>query len=211
MPLVYQQNINGDAKIGVWHITEPEDFFLRAYTPSLQINNPQKRIQHLAGRNLLKFLHPIISLQDILITAKGMPYLQDDSCFFSISHCDEYVSVVVSKKSKVGIDIEAVKTKIEAIKDKFLTFEELGVLSLLDKDSLFQYTIGWTIKEAMYKWYGAGNVDFKKNLIIKSFKKNDEGYLFDVVFFNETINQSLQIKTILIDGKVLSWVEDAAS
>jgi len=48
MPLVYQQDINEDAKIGVWHITESEDFFLESVFPQKEINHPHKRLQHLA-------------------------------------------------------------------------------------------------------------------------------------------------------------------
>ena len=53
MPLVYQQNINAVTKIGVWHIAEAEDFF--ATVPlQKEITHWHKRLQHLAGRFLLK-------------------------------------------------------------------------------------------------------------------------------------------------------------
>jgi hypothetical protein len=57
MPLVYQQNINAVTKMAVWHITETEDFFA---TVPLQktITHWHKRLQHLAGRFLLKELYP---------------------------------------------------------------------------------------------------------------------------------------------------------
>ena len=62
MPLFYQQNINEDAKIGVWHIAETESFFSQKFIPIVSIKNEQKRIQHLAGRFLLKFIEQLKSL-----------------------------------------------------------------------------------------------------------------------------------------------------
>ena len=59
MPLVYQQNINAVTKMGVWHITETEDFF--ASVPlQKEITHPNKRLQHLAGRFLLKALSKLV-------------------------------------------------------------------------------------------------------------------------------------------------------
>jgi hypothetical protein len=50
MPLVYQQNINASTKLGVWHIEEPEAFFLEQVPLQREITHPNKRLQHLAGR-----------------------------------------------------------------------------------------------------------------------------------------------------------------
>jgi hypothetical protein len=58
MPLVYQQNINESTKLGVWHITEPEDFYLKQVPLQREISHPNKRLQHLAARYLLKELYP---------------------------------------------------------------------------------------------------------------------------------------------------------
>jgi len=207
MPLVYQQNINDNAKIGVWHITETESFFLEHYSPHIKINHYQKRIQHLAGRFLLKQLDDSILLDSIMISEKGMPYLKNNDCFFSISHCDNFVAVIINKGQRVGIDIESVKNKIETISSKFITEDELKILSNTLLEMKLQYTVGWTIKEAMYKWYGLGNVDFKKNLMIQSFEKLDDHFIFHGLFLKDGVQQSLKIKTIMIESKVMSWIE----
>lgn len=207
MPLVYQQNINDTAKIGVWHITESESFFSEHYSPLFEIKNHQKRIQHLAGRFLLKQLDDSISLDTILISEKGMPYLKNNGCFFSISHSDDFVAVIINRDQRVGIDIESVKNKIETIASKFITEDEMKILGNTGLEIKLQCTMGWTIKESMYKWYGMGNVDFKRNLKILSFEKLEDYFLFHTQFLKEEFQQSLKIKTILIESKVLSWVE----
>ena len=56
MPLVYQQNINAFSKLGVWHIAEAEAFFLQKVPLQNEITHPHKRLQHLAGRLVLREL-----------------------------------------------------------------------------------------------------------------------------------------------------------
>ena len=113
---------------------------------------------------------------------------------------------MINKDQRVGIDIESVKNKIETTSSKFITEDEMKILSNTGLEIKLQCTVGWTIKEAMYKWYGLGNVDFKRNLMIQSFEKMDDYYLFKVLFLKDKIQQNLKIKSMLIQNKVMSWV-----
>ena len=74
MPLFYQHNINDHARLAVWHITEPEDFFLQKTHLQKEIRHPHKRLQHLAGRYLLKILHPEFPLHLIEIADSNKPF-----------------------------------------------------------------------------------------------------------------------------------------
>jgi len=56
LALVYQHNINETTRLAVWHITEPESFFLKKVPLKKDVSHPHKRLQHLAGRYLLSFL-----------------------------------------------------------------------------------------------------------------------------------------------------------
>ena len=58
MPLFYQHNINESTKLAIWHITEEEEFFLRSVPLKRDVSHVQKRLQHLAGRYLLRELLP---------------------------------------------------------------------------------------------------------------------------------------------------------
>ena len=115
MPLVYQQNINAVTKMGVWHITETEDFFLQQVPLQKEITHWRKRLQHLAGRFLLKELYPDFPLALIKIADTRKPFLEDEAYHFSISHCGDYAAVIVSKEYRVGVDVELVNDKIEKI------------------------------------------------------------------------------------------------
>ena len=163
MPLFYQHTINDATKIGVWHIAESENFFLRKVPLSNIITHWRKRLQHLAGRYLLQELFPDFPYHLIEIADTRKPFLPNEECHFSISHCGDYAAVIVSRNNRVGIDIELVTPKIERIKYKFLSEYELDLHPAADKKLL---TLFWSAKEAVFKWYGNGEVDFKKHINI---------------------------------------------
>jgi hypothetical protein len=75
MPLFYQHNINHDAKLGIWHIEEPETFFLAKVPLKQDVTHPFKRRQHLAGRYLLSFLYPDFPVEEIRIADTRQPFL----------------------------------------------------------------------------------------------------------------------------------------
>jgi len=206
MPLVYQQNINENTKIGVWHIQETEDFFLEKVTEQYKISHSQKRIQHLAGRYLLQEMEAGLSLKNILLTATGKPILPDESYFFSISHCADYAAVIISTKSNVGIDIQHVVSKIENIKQKYLTEVEMELLSKLSISPNEQFTFAWTIKEAMYKYFDDSGVDFKQHLIITSANVENDIWVSKTTF-NKNNVQQVAPKSIRFNDFFITWVQ----
>ena len=201
MPLVYQQNINAVTKMGVWHITETEDFFLQQVPLQKEITHWHKRLQHLAGRYLLKELYPDFPLELIKIADTRKPFLEDEAYHFSISHCGDYAAVVVSKAYRVGVDVELVTDKVEKIIHKFLSMQEK---KLLHPDAVNKTaTLLWSVKESVYKWKGSGGVDFIKHINIKSIEeKQDEGVVH--CMFNKEI--PLQIHYLYFNNNFLTWV-----
>jgi 4'-phosphopantetheinyl transferase EntD len=172
MPLFYQHNIDDTTKIGVWHIAETESFFLgKVPLPDPSITHYHKRLQHLAGRYLLQELFPEFPYHLIEIADTKKPFLLNEEYHFSVSHCGDYAAVIINKDHRVGIDIELVSPKIERIKHKFLNEAELiGNWKLeIDTNSTSRQpanllTLLWSCKEAAFKWYGYGGVDFKKHI-----------------------------------------------
>ena len=208
MPLVYQQNINETAKIGVWHITESEDFFLETVFPQKEINHPHKRLQHLAGRFLLKKISPDFPLNLIKVNSVGKPYLENGNYYFSISHSGDYAAVIISDHSNVGIDIEKANQKIEKIKNKFSSTQEVELFANHAIDLIDSLTMIWSTKEAMYKWYGKSMIDFKKHLCIERIQLNDDFILTECVI-KKNNDISVSAVTIMIDGNVLTYIEKA--
>ncbi len=172
MPLIYQQNINAFTKTGVWEIKEAEDFFLKKVSLQREISHPHKRLQHLAGRYLLKELFPDFPNELIRIADTQKPYLEDEAYHFSISHCGNYAATVVSKECRVGVDIEMLNGKAEKVQHKFLSKAEQEMIGKFH--SSHPYTAGWSIKEALFKWNGAAAIDFIEHLHIQNIRKEEQ-------------------------------------
>ena len=175
MPLFYQHNINQDTKLGIWHIEEPESFFLEKVPLKRDVSHPSKRLQHLAGRYLLAFLFEDFPLDEIRIADTRQPFLASEKYHFSISHCGRYAAAIVSGNSRVGVDIELITPRIETVAGKFLTDDEAHYFNEEYTQFLEQWglqgrvhqeflTLIWSAKEAIFKWYGRGELDFKRHM-----------------------------------------------
>ena len=204
MPLVYQQNINATTKIAVWHITEPEDFFLAQVPLQREIRHWHKRLQHLAGRLLLKELYPDFPVEMIRIADTKKPFLENEPFHFSISHCGDYAAVIVSKTFRVGVDVELINEKIEQIQQKFMSKGELQILNAQCPMSNIQsLTLYWSVKESVYKWWGIGSVDFKRSIVLKKIIGLPEQGIVHCLFKNET---ELAIHYLFFNHNFLTWV-----
>ena len=211
MPLVYQQNINATTKIAVWHITEAEDFFMAEVPVQREIRHWHKRLQHLAGRLLLKEMYPDFPVRLIQIADTKKPFLENEPYHFSISHCGDYAAAIVSKTHRVGVDVELLNEKIERIQHKFTSEEELRIFtnqylpvqqagSIINNQCL---TLCWSIKESVFKWWGKGAVDFKDDIVIKSITGLPEQGVVHVNFKNEF---ELDAHFLFFNNNFLIWV-----
>lgn len=209
MPLFYQHNINQHTKLAVWKISEPENFFLEKVSVQKEITHMHKRLQHLAGRYLLQILYPEFPVQLIETAESKKPFLPNQSLHFSISHCGDFAAAIVSKDKLVGIDVELAYAKIENIKSKFLSPAELELaakagprLNIKNYDVL---TLFWSVKESIFKWYGKGKMDFKKNMIIQDISfKNDEEFV--EARFEKEQTALLRIDFKFFENLCLTWV-----
>ena len=209
MPLFYQHNINDSAKLSVWHITETEDFFLEKVHIKKEITHPHKRLQHFAGRYLLQLMEPAFPMHLISISESKKPLLSNKEFHFSISHCGDYAAAILSQNIKVGIDVELVTPKIEAIKTKFLTEYELDLADSIANNlpgiNHKIVTLFWSSKEAIYKWYGEGALSFKRNMGMNHvFFENGKGFIGAHFIKDERVN--LKIEFQFFNNLCLAWV-----
>lgn len=181
MPLFFQQNINDSTRLGIWQIAEEEEFFLEKVPLQRDINHPNKRLQHLAGRFLLQHLFPGFPYHEMLIADSRKPYLPYEQYHFSISHCGDYAAAIVSETMRVGIDIEVPTARVHKIVPKFLHEDErhqleqqTKELQLPDTDHRLA-TLLWGAKEAAFKWWSFGSVDFSEDIRLKPFTFSEEG------------------------------------
>ena len=172
MPLFYFKEISPTTKLAIWKIEEPEAFFLSYVPLSSEISHPHKRLQHLAGRYLLQYLFPDFPIHSIQIASTRKPFLENERYHFSISHCGDYAAAIVSSADRIGIDIELQRPTVAKIAHKFLHQEELKQVLLDDIKGL---TILWSSKEAIFKWWGLGDVDFSEMIRVDKYKIEEEG------------------------------------
>jgi phosphopantetheinyl transferase len=205
MPIFFQQDIDDCTKLGVWKIEEEEDFFLKRVPLQREITHPHKRLQHLAGRYLLQWLYPEFPTSLIRIADTRKPFLENEAYHFSISHCNQYAAVMVSTQNRVGVDVEVASEKIERIQHKFLSPEEQA--RVRDHRSITHgLTLAWSCKEAVFKWYGLGSVDFKDHMEIKTINSSSEITSECIVLFKKNEDLFLDLHSYFFDGLCLSYV-----
>ena len=208
MPINYQQNINHATTLAVWEIEEGESFFLEKVPLHQPVSHPHKRLQHLAGRYLLQYLFPHFPTDLIEIADTRKPFLPNEQFHFSISHCGNFAAAIVSTNQRVGIDVELLTPRVDKIKHKFLHPEELKdwkIDELSDQKRIEILTLLWSCKEAMFKWWGRGDVDFSEVMRIDASDITEKGIL-KASFQKANFKQKVDLPYILFNNLCLVWV-----
>jgi phosphopantetheinyl transferase len=205
LPILFQHTINNKARLSVWKIEEPEEYFTEQITLPHLPANPHKRLQHLAGRYLLKQMLPDFPVEKIVAVSGNKPYLSDHSYQFSISHSSDIAAAIISHEKQVGIDIEIISDKAIRVGRKFLHENELHLATKDEQaDSAFHHTLMWSIKETIFKWYGLGSVDFREDMLIKKISFNQDENMAEC-FFRKT-DQVLDVRFTRMKDMVVSWL-----
>lgn len=161
MPQIFHFQ-DSEYQLGIWKIEEPENFFInglhetQSQLPEL---TPQRKLQSLAARFLLTQM--LDEDNTIVKNAQNQPFIQNDERYLSISHSFDMAAVLVAHRA-CGIDIEKNLPRLQRIASKFLIPDELERIN--GEHALSQLYRIWGAKEAMFKAYGLGQIDFKKDL-----------------------------------------------
>ena len=213
MPVFYQHQINEYTRLGIWKIEETEEFFRRNVPLQRQVTHPRKRLQHLAGRFLLQFLFPGFPYELIRIADTLKPYLAEEQYHFSISHCGDYAAAIVSTDQQVGIDIEVPTIRIHRVSPKFLSAPERKCAEKNVRPETGGWSETellcalWSSKEAIFKWYGKGGVDFSHHISLSGDIKIDEKNQLKLSFnFSRNLPRQLTVHAQHFDKLVLAWV-----
>lgn len=211
MAIFFQHTINDDTRLGIWKIEEQEDFFLKNVPLKREVSHPYKRLQHLAGRYLLPVLFEDFPLEEIKVADTRKPFLHDEQYHFSISHCGNYAAAIASDTERVGIDIELITPRLLGIQQKFLNEEEYGHIEEwvdFPKIYLELVTMLWSAKEAIYKWYGDGKLNFKEDMRLEGpiVYEPDNWITMSFTFRKLDIVTELTINAKTMSGLVLAYV-----
>ena len=182
MALVYQKEIQDSATLAIWKIEESAEVLVaklqldeqeQAYFESLGQN--MRQLHWLATRVLLRTLLQTEHYIDCKADAHGKPYLVNFPHRISLSHSYDYAAVMISETRAVGIDIELIKSKIEALAPKFLTDTER---SFIDPEHAVAHLYScWAAKEAVYKLQGKSGISFKEHIHLQPFAYAENGTL----------------------------------
>lgn len=163
MPIYKEWQHSDHAYGAIWKIDESEDFFRQHTGLQSDKKSELRRLEHLAGRFLLTRLAPEVTLQHIEISNLGKPFLPGNTLHFSISHSFPFIGVAVDHQKEIGIDVQTLQEKIHRVQYKFLSEEEQALCG----NTTGRITLAWAAKEAAFKRYGLGSVDFIRHMPIK--------------------------------------------
>jgi len=208
MGLYLKKELDNEAVIGVWQITETEEELIElSSTPSDEmeeisfIRSESLRKQRLAVRALLNTLFDdkvYLSHHD-----NGKPYLENNPVNISITHTEKYVAVILHEEENVGIDIESLDRDFSAVEKKALSEDEIDDLE--DEKRNEQLAIYWCAKEAVFKLLSRYNVDFAEQIEIERFRPRGEGEL-EATFTSKNDEEEFDLEYITFDRHVLVWV-----
>lgn len=169
--------VEADRTWALWRITEDEPFLAGRVNPlervSDTISNPNKRLEWLAGRVLVKEVFNSMSITFLGITKDeyGKPFPRGYDYHLSLSHSFPFVAAIVDKIESVGIDLEQPKDKLLRIAHRVLHPLELKDAG----NDVTKHCVYWCAKETLVKIHGQKNLVFAENLIIDPFLLHAEG------------------------------------
>ena len=208
MGLYLKKELDNEAVIGVWQITETEEELKElSSTPSDEmeeisfIRSESLRKQRLAVRALLNTMFDdkvYLSHHD-----NGKPYIENNPINISITHTAKYVAVILHEEENVGIDIESLDRDFSAVEKKALSEDEIDDLE--DEKRNEQLAIYWCAKEAVFKLLSRYNVDFAEQIEIERFRPRGEGEL-EATFTSKDDEEEFDLEYITFDRHVLVWV-----
>ena len=174
MPLIFKENLLENDLWGIWEIKEEEDWFFNQWQLSPEENHHfnklkgRKRLEYVSARHLVHLLTGLDHRNPIHTDLTGKPiFLWDQTLHLSISHSHQYAAAILSKTSKVGIDIQLIVPQMQKVAKRVFSSTELSFAS--SENELEMLHILWGIKEAVYKAFGLGGIDFKNQISVQSF------------------------------------------
>ncbi len=205
MPLVFQQNINDTSILGIWKIEESLAFF-EAIPTTQTFRHEARAIGHRSCRQIIRTLAPDIDLNQLVQDEHGRPIHRAASIDLSFSHTHGWSAALLTKQGRCGVDIEIIGDKALLVQTKFLTEEDKQVLHTLSAQDESNYTLAWSMKETVFKWYGRGAVDFKKHIRLLSVESMERNQVVAQIEFSRDEPRQLTIHGLVYDEYVVTWL-----
>lgn len=155
------------------------------------ISNEKRKCEFLSIRKAIQSIYN--EEENITYSRNGKPNLAVSGHKISISHSKGLLGILTHPKFEVGIDLQHETPKIYKIKNRFMSPEEL----ISSNDEEWKLLTYWCAKEALYKYYSKGNVEFNQNLFVEPFELFDQGEI------RGKINMPDMITTLPLEYQVI--------
>lgn len=209
MPIVLHRSINRDTQMALWRIEETPHQLLsklkldgeeKSYVDAIKVE--RKKLQWLASRCIIRYL---LATPDFIVmkaTASGKPFFPESNRKISIAHSGNYAAAMISLESDVGLDIEAYSDKVMRVQNKFINESEA---SFIDQNDAMSLLVAWSVKESVFKWYGNGGVDFRKDITLHPFTTQHRGSV-KVVFAKPDCKRLFNVEYEASPELIMSWL-----
>lgn len=159
----------------------------------------KRKCEILSTHKLLK-LYTSNHFQVIQYSPENVPQISGSSKQISISHSNNTAALVVSPYL-CGVDIETISTRIEKIKHKFLSRNEI-IFVENNTNTHALLTLLWTVKEAVFK---VTHEHSFINMETQPFLLKERGEII-VNMINNSIFTTLVVKYRLLENEYISWL-----
>ena len=170
MPLYKTIHISSDVVLHIWKVSESE----AELRQNIHLTNTNEdRVSSMKSgmhrRGFLSIRHLMLlegyEDKDLYYDAMGKPHLHNGR-HISITHSFEFTGIIVSRKEKVGIDIEKQRDKIIRIAHKFTTFNT-DPYDGTTEEVIKNLTLLWGAKESIYKISSIQGLSFLQHIYIE--------------------------------------------
>lgn len=124
--------------------------------------------QRQASQHLLQLLYPHSTLAH---STDGAPQLQGSQIQLSLSHSGDFLALLTAPPQwRVGIDLETDFSRPLRLAARFLSQEELSLLSTLPSHEQSRYALAaWCAREAVYKAIPNASADFRRHYTLSHY------------------------------------------
>ncbi len=183
MGLVYIKQVEGNSLLGVWEMDDNIESMANALVTipnQFTVQSLKRKKEYVTTRLLMDLMY---SGAEINYHESGKPYLLNSDTNISISHSKNLVCILLNKNYNIGVDVQYISNRINRLKEKFLSDEEL--LQLPENDKTEALHVYWCAKEALYKIGGQEYADFKKCLHVHPFIVSNQGKIKGTMRLND--------------------------
>ena len=204
MPIIREYSLNG-AEILLWHLCETSDelqgimVLTEEEANYLQkLNVEKRRAEWLCWHLMVRYYFDCEKVE-ISYDSSGRPILSDElNRQISVTHGGNLVGIIISEKN-CGIDIESVNRNFSRVKNRYLSENEIQILSPLSGLADVA-AIGWCAKECAFKIAKKDGIDFIKDFVI-----THSDYIDSTIYIDSSFGVKIKINVDIIDNHIICY------